>query len=158
MVSEKCGFIYRIRRLRLDGRPKRTRLMRLHQTTGSVWTGLSEKALAYTVLHVERLVFYTCVLSHEHISFTEDELIQILWPRSDSILLRKYECVIMALHFYCVSLVVLVCSRDEFYGYTEIVFHSWPMWFAKTFWYHCWPEYLYLKSLCSYNHLQWYIH
>ena len=89
-----------------------------------MWTGLSEKALAYTVLHVERLVFYTCVLSHEHISFTEDELIQILWPRSDSILLRKYECVIMALHFYCVSLVVLVCSRDEFYGYTEIVFHS----------------------------------
>jgi hypothetical protein len=34
-----CGFGHRIRRLRLDGRPKRTRLTRFHPKIGSVWTG-----------------------------------------------------------------------------------------------------------------------
>ena len=38
-VSEMCGFGHRIRRLRLDGRPKHTRLMRFHQKICFVWTG-----------------------------------------------------------------------------------------------------------------------
>ena len=39
VVSEICGFGHRICRLRLDGRPKRTRRCGFTKKIGSVWTG-----------------------------------------------------------------------------------------------------------------------
>ena len=39
LVSEKCVFGHRKQQIRLDGLPKRRRIMRFHKKIGSLWTG-----------------------------------------------------------------------------------------------------------------------
>ena len=51
VVSEKCVFGHRIHRIRLDARPKQTRLTWFHQKIGSVWTGPTCKSLSVEEKH-----------------------------------------------------------------------------------------------------------